>query len=39
MPTMHLIKIDDGKVQEWFAIEDYLGLYMQLGNELKPKEE
>ena len=39
MSTMHLIKIDDGKVMEWFAIEDYLGLYMPLGMELKPKEE
>jgi len=38
LPAMHLVKIVDGKVMEWFAIEDYLGLYMQLGMELKPKE-
>jgi len=37
--AVHLIKIVDGKVKEWFAIEDYLGLYIQLGMELKPKEE
>jgi len=28
---------DDGKIKELFAIEDYIGLYMQLGMELKPK--
>jgi len=39
LPAMHLVKIVDGKVMEWFAIEDCLGLYMQLGMELKPKEE
>jgi len=38
MPAMHLITIVDGKVKEWWVIEDYLGLYMQLGMELKPKE-
>jgi steroid delta-isomerase-like uncharacterized protein len=38
LPAMHLITIVDGKIKEWFAIEDYLGLYMQLGMELKPKE-
>jgi len=38
LPAMHLITIIDGKIKEWFAIEDYLGLYMQLGMELKPKE-
>jgi hypothetical protein len=35
---MHLFTVVDGKVIEGFAIEDYLGLYMQLGMELKPKE-
>jgi len=39
MLAMHLIRIADGKVKEWFAIEDYLGLYQQLGMELNPKEE
>ena len=38
LPAMHLITIVDGKIEEWFAVEDYLGLYMQLGMELKPKE-
>jgi predicted ester cyclase len=37
-PAMHLGTIVDGKIKEWFAVEDYLGLYMQLGMELKPKE-
>ena len=39
LPAMHLISIVNGKIKEWFAVEDYLGLYMQLGMELKPKEE
>jgi len=39
LPAMHLVKIVDGKVMEWFGVEDYLGFYMQLGMELKPKEE
>ena len=38
LPAMHLITIVDGKIKESFAVEDYLGLYMQLGMELKPKE-
>ena len=38
LPAMHLITIVDGKIKESGAIEDYLGLYMQLGMELKPKE-
>ena len=38
LPAMHLITIVDGKIKEGFAVEDYLGLYMQLGMELKPKE-
>jgi len=38
LPAMHLITIVDGKIKKWFAIEDYLGLYIQLGMELKPKE-
>lgn len=29
----------DGKVKDWWAIEDYLGFYQQLGMELKMKEE
>jgi len=38
LPAMHLFMVVDGKVIDWFAVEDYLGLYMQLGMELKPKE-
>jgi steroid delta-isomerase-like uncharacterized protein len=38
MPAMHLFTVVDGKVIDGFAVEDYLGLYMQLGMELKPKE-
>jgi steroid delta-isomerase-like uncharacterized protein len=37
LPAMHLATIVDGKIKDWFAIEDYLGLYVQLGMELKPK--
>ena len=37
LPAMHLVTIVDGKIIDWFAIEDYLGLYVQLGMELKPK--
>lgn len=35
LQAMHLITIVDGKIKEWFPVEDYLGLYMQLGLELK----
>ena len=39
LPSLHLITIVDGKIKEWFAVEDYIGLYyMQLGIKLKPKE-
>jgi len=38
LPAMHLFTVKNGKVVDWFAVEDYLGLYMQLGMELKPKE-
>ena len=37
-PALHLITIVDGKIKDWTPIEDYLGLYQQLGMELKPKE-
>ena len=39
LTAMHLFTVVDGKVIDWFAVEDYLGLYMQLGMELKPKED
>ncbi len=38
LPAMHLFSVKNGKVVDWFAVEDYLGLYSQLGMELKPKE-
>ena len=38
LPAMHLFTVKNGKVVDWFAVEDYLGLYMQLGYEMKPKE-
>jgi steroid delta-isomerase-like uncharacterized protein len=38
LPAMHLFTVKNGKVADWFAVEDYLGLYMQLGMELKSKE-
>ncbi len=38
MAALHLSKIVDGKIKEWLAIEDYLGLMQQLGMELKPIE-
>ena len=38
LPAMHLFSVKNGKVVDWFALEDYLGLYMQLGMELKPRE-
>lgn len=39
LPAMHLFTVVNGKVVTWFAVEDYLGLYMQLGMELRPKED
>jgi steroid delta-isomerase-like uncharacterized protein len=38
MAALHIGKIVDGKIKEWSAVEDYLGLMQQLGMELKPKE-
>jgi len=38
MAASHIGKIVDGKIKEWLAVEDYLGLMQQLGMELKPKE-
>lgn len=37
-PGMHFMTFEDGKVREWWAIEDDLGLKQQLGMELKMKE-
>lgn len=33
-----VMRIVNGKVKEWYALEDNLGLMSQLGLELKPKE-
>jgi steroid delta-isomerase-like uncharacterized protein len=38
LPALFFIVVADGKAKEGWAIEDYLGLYQQLGMELKPKE-
>jgi len=38
MPTMCLLTIANGKVKEFWVVEDYLDFYRQLGMELKPKE-
>jgi steroid delta-isomerase-like uncharacterized protein len=38
LPTLCLITIADGKIKELYALEDYLGMYQQLGLELKPIE-
>jgi steroid delta-isomerase-like uncharacterized protein len=38
MPALFFIVVDNGKVKGGWAIEDYLGLYQQLGMELKPAE-
>jgi predicted ester cyclase len=37
-PAIHVMRIANGKVKEWWALEDNLGLMRQLGMELKPKE-
>ena len=39
LPAMHLFTVMNGKVVSWFAVEDYLGLYMQLSMELTSKDE
>jgi steroid delta-isomerase-like uncharacterized protein len=37
MPAQCLFVIADGKVREFWAVENYLDFYQQLGMELKPK--
>jgi len=37
--SMSIMTIVDGKVNEWWVIEDMLGFMQQLGMELKIKEE
>ena len=34
--AIHLATIVNGKVKEWWAVEDYLGQYQQLDMELRP---
>lgn len=36
-PGLYLFIVDNGKVKGGYVIEDSLGLYLQLGMELKPK--
>ena len=33
-----IMQVKDGKVNGWWIVEDNLGMYQQLGMELKPKE-
>jgi|WetSurMetagenome_2_1015567.scaffolds.fasta_scaffold111281_1 predicted ester cyclase len=37
--AFHLVTIVNGKIKEWWGLEDDLGLMLQLGMVLKPKEE
>jgi steroid delta-isomerase-like uncharacterized protein len=37
MAALHVGRIVNGRIKDWFAVEDYLGLMTQLGMELKPK--
>ena len=37
-PAFHLVTIVDGKIKEWWGLEDDLGLMLQLGMVLKPNE-
>ena len=39
MKIMLIIRIENGKIVESWAVDDYLSFYQQLGFELKPKEE
>jgi steroid delta-isomerase-like uncharacterized protein len=38
MSALHFMTIANGKIKDWYAVEDYLGLNMQLGMVLRPKE-
>jgi predicted ester cyclase len=33
-----IMQVKDGKVNGWWIVEDNLGMYQQLGMELRPKE-
>jgi len=36
---IEILRVEDGKIAEAWAVQDILGLLMQLGMELKPKDE
>jgi len=38
IPAIHIMRFQKGRVREWWALEDNLGLMRQLGLELKPRE-
>jgi len=38
MPAHAILVISEGKVKEFWVVEDYLGFYQKLGMELMPKE-
>lgn len=38
MPAQAILVIADGKVREFWAVEDYLSFYQKLGMELRPKQ-
>jgi len=37
IPAIHIMRVSNGRIQEWWALEDNLGLMQQLGMELRPK--
>ena len=37
IPAIHIMRFDKGRIREWWALEDNLGLMRQLGLELKPR--
>jgi steroid delta-isomerase-like uncharacterized protein len=37
IPAIHIMRFSDGRIREWWALEDNLGLMQQLGMELRPK--
>lgn len=38
MAGMAIVTIEHGKVKEYWAVNDFLGLFTQLGMELKPRQ-
>jgi len=39
VPAMHLIQVSGGAIRNWWAVEDNLGLMLQIGMQLTPVEE